>query len=186
MEVAINCACPPKADGEPRHAGDTVVLRDRLSFQDAVAIRKAIAIVKIEDEGAGTADVLAVMSQHYLVAGIEAWTLVDAKGKPVAVERSAIRAFLEAVDANDAMTLVDAADALYSPAVLLPLVLRAQTSSPPSPTDGSTSATTDSRPTRPRPSKRSSTTTSPTGATGTITRLPVGDSSSSRNSASAR
>lgn len=186
MDVQITCPCPPKANGDPRHAGDTVVLRERLSFQDAVAIRKAIAIVKVQDDGAGAAEVLAVMSQHYLVAGIEAWTITDDKGKPAELDRSAIRAFLERIETDDAMALVDAADALYSPAVLLPLIQRAQSSSPPTQTDESTSPKKPSRPSRPRPSKPSSTSTSRMAGTGTITQLPVGDSSSSPKAASAR
>lgn len=184
MDVSIPCPCPPKADGEPRHAGDTVVLRERLDFRAVTTIRKAVAIVQAEDPGAGAAEILAALTEHYLLSGVESWSLVDAKNKPIEVTRPNIRDFLASIDA--ATTVSDAADELYAPTVLLPLLARAQSSSPPTQTDTSTSAKTSSTPQRPKPSKRSSTTNTRTGGTGTITRLPVGDSSSSPSSKSAR
>lgn len=199
MDVQVPCPCPHKADGEPRHTSDTVTLREQLDFRSATTIRKAIQIVRADDPGAGAAEVLGAMSEHYLLAGIERWTLTDDRNKPVEVSRTTIRWFLEHVAADGAMDLVDAADELYSAAVLLPLVARAQASSQPSQTDTSTSARTDSgfedqtdspsgsTPSTPlRPSRPSSTSTSRTADTATITQLPVGDSSSSRKAASAR
>ena len=83
MKVAIPCPCPPKATGEPRHAEDSVTFRDRLDFRGGMVIRKAITMLKVDDPDSGAAEVLAAMSEHYMLEGIESWTLQDAKGKPV-------------------------------------------------------------------------------------------------------
>lgn len=185
MDVTIPCPCPPRADGATWHERDTVILRDTLDFRSVTVIRKAIQIVRAEDEEAGAAEILAALTEHYVLSGIEAWTLVDERGKPVEVSKPAIRARL-LPHFEAAATVADAADDLYAPLVLLPLLARAQTSSPPMPTDVSTSARTSGPSKRPRPSRPSSTTTTRTDGTGTITPLPVGDSSSSRSLASAR
>jgi len=184
MDVAVACPCPPKADGEPRHDGDTVVLRDKLGFHEATTIRKAIGILYLDDPEASAAEVLATLTEHYLLFGISGWTFVDDKGKPAVAGKTAIRRFIE--DHPDLAEAVgDEADSLYSEQVMLPLVARAQRSSPPSQTDASTSAGSRSPRRPPRRSKRSSTITSQTDATGTITRLPVGDSNSLPSSRSA-
>lgn len=187
MDTTIPCPCPAKGTGDPRHEQDTVTLRDRLDFRSAVTMRKAISLLYTEDPGADMADVLAMLTEHYILAGVTAWTVVDDKGKPVAVTKTALRSFMEEHE-DAAMVIADAADDLYSEQVLLPLLARARdssTSSPATPTTKSTSAQTDS-PAKPRTnSKRSSTTTTRTDDTGTITSLPVGDSNSSRSSASA-
>jgi hypothetical protein len=183
MDVQIECICPRKADGEPRHAHDKVTLRERLSFRAALTCRNAVAIVKREDPDAGTAEILAVMTEHYVLEGIESWSLVDAKGKPVEVSRPAIR---ELILTNDeaAIAIANEADDLYQPQVLLPLLVRAQASSQPSPTDDSTSARTNSGPKSPKRSKRSSTSITQTAGIATITSLPDGGYSSLQNSAS--
>lgn len=186
MDVSIKCPCPPRADGEPRHDADTVTLRDKLDFHATTSIRKQIGIVKMDDPDTSTGEILAVMTEHYLLFGIEAWTITDAKGHAIEVDRAAIRAFLERVPPDTEMDLTDAADELYSARVLRPLVARGQSSSPPSPMAGSTSAKRSSGTTRPRQPKRSSTSTSRTDGTGTITTLPVGGSSSSQSLATAR
>jgi hypothetical protein len=184
MEVKITCPCPPKADGEPRHDGDTVMLRDRLDFRAATTIRKAIGMLYLEDPEASAAEVLALLTEHYLLFGIAGWSMVDEKGKPTACGKTAIRRFIE--DRPDIAEMIgDEADGLYSEQVMLPLVARAQRSSAPSPTAGSTSTRNNSPPKRPRRSRQSSTTTTPTDATGTITRLPVGGSDSLQSSRSA-
>ena len=185
MDVTITCPCPPKATGEPRHESDTVALRDKLGFQAAMTIRKQMYVIKAGDHEASTGEILAAMTEHYLLFGIESWSLVDGKGKPVPVSRAAIREFLELIDFETAELLTDAADGLYAELVLLPLVARASKLSPPTPTEGSIFRRSGSSTKPPRPSKRSSTTTSPTGATGTITQLPAGDSSSSPSARSA-
>ena len=85
----------------------------------------------------------------------------------VAVSEEAIRTRLLTRPA-EADAIAEAADGLYQEAVMLPLLRRAQNSSPPTPTDDSTSAPKDSAPTPLKRSKRSSTTTSPMDGTAQI------------------
>ena len=179
----IECICPPRADGEPRHpAGDTVTLRERLDFRAALTARNTMILLKTEDPDAGTAEILAALTETYLLVGVESWSLVDAKGKPVEVSKAAIRECLLS-HPDVAMTVGNAADELYSASVILPLVALARTSSPPTPTTESTSAPRPSSVKRPRQSKPSSITPFPTDATVTTSALPVGASSSSQSSA---
>jgi hypothetical protein len=178
----IECICPPRADGEIRHpAGDTVTLRERLDFRAALTARNTMLLLKTEDPDASTAEVLAALTETYLLVGIESWSIVDAKGKPVEPTKTAIREFLLA-HPNIAMSVGNAADELYSESVILPLLALAQTSSPPMPTRESTSPPRPSSGKRRRPSKPSSITPFPTDATATTSPLPAGASSSSRNS----
>jgi hypothetical protein len=181
--VKIECICPPRADGTERHPdGDTVTLRERLDFRAALAARNSIVMLKNEDPDATSGDILATLTETYLLGGVESWSLVDERGKPVEVSRTAIRErLLSHVDA--AMIVGDAADELYAASVILPLLKRAQDSSPPTPTSASTSATMAPSPKRPKPSKRSSITTIPTAATATTSPSPDGDSNSLPNSA---
>jgi hypothetical protein len=181
--VAVACLCPPKATGEVRHpAGDEITLRERLDFRAALTARNTMVLLKEEDPDVSSAEILAALTETYLVLGIESWSLVDAKGKPLPVSKAAIREVL-LTKPDIAMEVGDAADALYSAAVILPLLARAQTSSRPTPTNGSTSVTTPSLPKPPKRSRRSSITTIPTAATAPTSPSPAGDSSSSPNSA---
>lgn len=189
MEVQIPCPCPEK-DGVPRHESDTVWLFDKLDFHRATTITKAVAFIDNDDPGSRPAEVLATLSEHYVLQGVERWTLRDAANKPVEVTKGAIRRNI--LDRPDiAALVVEAADGLYSEAVLLPLVDRASRSSPPSPTDGSTShdrptpRPAGSSPRRPRPSKRSSISTIPTDDTETTSSQLDGVSSFSPSSESA-
>lgn len=170
----IDCICPPKADGEPRHPdGDTVTLRPKLDFRSGLAARNEVIILKQEDEQATTADILALLTETYLVSGIESWSLVDEKGKPLPVSRANVRAFLEE-HPEEAMVVGDEADGLYSEAVITPLLKRARAYSPPTPINGSTSVTNGSSPDRPKPSKRSSISTTPTDGTARMSASPAG------------
>jgi len=179
MDVQIPCACPTA-----RHDHDTVTLREVLSPRDAMAISKDIEVMRAEDPDATAGDVLATLSEGYIVRGVEAWTLVGEDGKPLEVTKAAIRyRLLSSLDV--AATIADTADALYAEAVMLPLVARALRSSQPSPTADSTSAPTDSTPTPPTPSKPSSITSTPTAAIAKTSGSRAGASSSSQNSASA-
>ena len=179
----IECICPPRADGEPRHpAGDTVTLRERLDFRAALTARNTMILLKTEDPDAGTAEILAALTETYLLVGVESWSLVDAKGKPVEVSKAAIRECLLS-HPDVAMTVGNAADELYSASVILPLVALARTSSPPTPTTESTSPPRRSSAKRPRPSRPSSITPFRTDVTVTTSALPVGVSSSSQSSA---
>jgi hypothetical protein len=182
MDVTIPCVCPPRADGQTRHTdGDTITLRERLDFRAALTARNTMVLVKTEDPDASTAEILAALTETYLLAGIESWSLVDAKNKAVVVSKTAIRECL-LTHPDEAMTAGNAADELYSASVILPLVALAQTSSPPTPTTASTSAPRRSSAKRPRRSKPSSITPFPMDATGTTSLLPAGASSSSRSS----
>ena len=176
--ATIRCVCPPGAEGETRHPdGDTVVLRERLDFRSAMSIRNTVALARDEAD-VTTGDILAILTESYLLHGIESWTLVDDRGKAVEPTKVAIRAFLEGY-VEEAMAVADEADSLYMEKVMLPLILPGSTSSRPTPTDSSTSPTTGSAASPRKPSKRSSISTIQTAVTGTTSLSPDGDSSSS-------
>lgn len=174
----IECICPALPDGTPRHPeGDTVTLRPSLGFRGAIAARNTIAMSYLEDPESSEAAIFAGLSEVYLVNGIESWTVVDQDGDPVAPTKSEIRARLLSHPMT-ALAVVDEADALYTPEVVLPLLDLASTSSPPSPTNASTSVPTASPTKPPTPSKPSSTSTSPMDDTETTSPSLVGASSS--------
>lgn len=183
--ATIPCPCAPKRDGELRHpAGDTVTLRERLDYHAAATITKSIQLLKTEDPDASAAEILATMTEAYVLFGIESWTLLDEDGKPLPVTKPHIRSMILA-NPEAAEVVADAADEQYQEQILLPLLARAANSSPPTPTGSSTSPPNSSRETRRKPSSRSSITSIPTAAIGTITSPPAGDSSGSPNDASA-
>jgi hypothetical protein len=192
MEVPITCPCPPKGGAVRHPKGDRVVLRDKLGSHESLTIRKAIALAREEADGSGerglAAEILATLSEFYILMGVESWTFEDAEGKPLSVSKANIRSVL--LESPDIDLAIEAADTLYNEAILLPLLNRASPSSPPTPTpsqepESSTSARTES-PTKPQKQSRpSSTTTSPTDGTETTTLSLVGGSSSSQNSQSA-
>ena len=180
--ATIDCICPPTKAGDIRHPdGDTVELRERLDFRGALTARNAIALA--QSEGDSTAEILAALTESYLILGIVAWSLVDERGKDVPPSRQNIRDLL-LTQPDAAMVVADEADELYRDAVIAPLAARAAKSSPPTPTTSSTSATNGSPTKHPKPSKPSSTTTTRTGGTVTTLRPRAGGSSSSQNSAS--
>jgi hypothetical protein len=170
----IDCVCPPKADGQPRHPnGDTITLRERLNFRDGLAARNAVIMLKQEDPDASVADILATLTEAYLLTGVESWTLADEKGKPLPVNRVNLRAFMDA-HAEAAMIVGEEADALYSAVVIAPLVARASKLSPPTPTEPSTSATNGSAPQPRKRSKPSSISTIQTADTDRMSASPGG------------
>ena len=178
MDVTIDCVCPPKGDGQTRHPnGDTVTLRETLDFRSSVTARNAIVILKSEDPDCTAADILALLTETYLLVGVESWTLTDAKGVRLDVDKANVRAALLS-HPDQAMLVGDAADELYSAAVIGPLVAKASKSSPPTPISDSTPATTGSSPTSPTRSKRSSITTIPTAVTEPTSPSLAGASSS--------
>lgn len=188
--VTVPCNCPPAADGSPRHPdGDTVELRERLGFRDATAIRFDISVYRatLEESGNGEAsvgEVLAVLSEGYVLYGVTGWTFVDELDKPLAVNRPNIRArILE--DWDVAALVSDAADDLYAEAVMHPLLRTGSPSSRRSPTNASTSPSPSSPTELPTPSKPSSTSTTPTDDIETTTGSLDGGSKSSRKSATA-
>ncbi len=170
----IDCVCPPRADGTARHPnGDTVTLREKLDFRSGVQARKSLVILKQEDPDADLADILAGLSELYVLVGIESWTLQDQRGKPVEVNRGTVRAFM-ADHPSEAMDVAEEADELYSAGVIEDLLKLAAKSSQPTQTDDSTSVTPPSSPTPRKPSKRSLTTSSLTDGTATTSASPVG------------
>ena len=188
MDVTIRCVCPPKADGEPRHEADTVTLRDTLGFVATQTARNAVhlarADARAEEIDLDPAYALALLDEQYVYVGVESWTLVDEKGKPLPVSRGTIADRLMSDDNADAgIEVSDKAGTLYARKVMLPLLQTASSSSQPTPT-ASTSRTRGSGKVRPIRSSRSSTSTTRTDGTGTTSLPHDGDSSSSRNSAS--
>jgi hypothetical protein len=126
------------------------------------------------------------MTEGYILHGINAWTLVDDAGKPLAPTLDNIqRVFLDEFS-DRTMPLAEAANELYETQVIDPLVKAASSSSPGSPTNESTSPTLEDTPkTKAKPSRRSSTSTTPTADTATTTGPLNGVSSFSPNSVSA-
>lgn len=180
MKVEIPCIC----EGRKHDKGDTVVLRDRLDFRTAIALRNTVAVLYAEEPDADIADVMAVLTDGYLTRGIESWTLRSKDGKPVPVSRATIRDVLM-VHQEVAESVGDVADDLYSPVVMLPLLRKASESLPATPTDDSTSPPTGPSTTHQKPSKRSSTSTSLTVVTETTSASLDGGSSLSPSSESA-
>lgn len=180
MDVAIPCIC----EGTPHPEGDSVVLRDRLGFLAVQTARNAVLLARAsEPDGISAAAVLAILTEQYVLLGVESWSVVDAKGKPLAVSTVALRTRL--LEDDEAATIVaDAADDLYAERVMLPLLQAASRSSAGTPTKRSTSPTTGSGPSTRKPSSPSSISTIPTVATTTTPRRRAGGSSSSPSSAS--
>lgn len=175
----IPCICP-LLEGKPRHATDSVTLRERLDFRSSLAAQNAVYVLKSEDPEASAADVLAVLTEAYLLSGIEAWSVVDADGKPMEPTKPNIRTWL-LTEMDAALMVAEAADELYRDAVLAPLVSKASTSSPPTPTDESTSPISTSEEPNQNHSSPSSITTTPMDDTETTSLSPVGVSNSSPN-----
>lgn len=174
---AIRCICPP--DGGRHPEGDTVTFKTTLSFRDASLIRNNVRTLgskRLER----SAEIATALVEGYLLWGIDSWSLVDLKGKPIPVEPETVEEFLMP-HLDVATALGDEADELFGEKVLLPLLTAASASSRPTPTAASTSATNGSRPGTSRPSRRSSTSTIPTDDTETTTPSRDGDSSSSRS-----
>lgn len=178
--ATIECICPSTPDGQTRHPdGDTVTLRPALDFRSALTVRNAIALLA-DEPGIGDADILAALTERYLFCGIESWTLVDERGKPLPVTRANI---LDRLLSRPmvAMTVGDEADGLYTEAVVLPLLARRSTSSPGSPTADTTSVPSGSSMSPRTRRSPSSTTSTPTDGIETISALPAGDFNSSPN-----
>ena len=170
--VEVACVCP----GAP-HATDTIVFRWPLDFRTAVTLRRSLALAvqdREDDEPVDVAAVTAALTEAYLLHGIASWTVVDDAGKPVPVTRGAIRGYLFA-NVEAAMVAADAADDLYSAAVIAPLAVRPSMSSRGGQTGDSTSPPMPSTATRRKRSKRSLTASTRTeGTEPTFSRLDGG------------
>lgn len=157
-DVTVTCLCPP--DGTRHPDGEVVTFRETIDFRTASIARKSVEWLRYEDPEADVPEVLAVLSEFYLLHCIERWTIRDAKGKPVEVSKAAVREYV-LPNATAAFDLAEAADELYQEVILLPLVARASKSSPPTLTNGSTSPPKPSGRSR-KPLKPSSTVNTPT------------------------
>ena len=177
----IQCICPAKPDGKSRHATDTITLREKLDFRSCIALRNEVIALKQADPDSSLSEVLALLTEQYVVFGVESWSLADDSG-PIPVTHPNVREYLLA-HPIEVMAIGNEADERYS-AVMLPLLMRASESSQPTPTDTSTSPMNGSSAEPPTPLKRSSTSTTPTDATEPTSTSPDGDSSSSRRSKS--
>jgi hypothetical protein len=132
---------------------------------------------------ARSAEVLAILSEYYILYGVQSWTIVGTDRRKVEVTPDSVRA--ELLEHPDVWMLVEAADDLYHEQVLRDLVRKAERLSPPSQTAVSTSPKRGSRPARRKPSKQSSISTIPTAGTETTSSSLDGVSSSSQSSESA-
>jgi hypothetical protein len=173
----VSCLCPRKG-AEVRHpAGDTINLKERLDFRTALTMRKSVVLLKTINEEATTEEILATLTESYLLYGIESWSLIDADDKPIPVNATTVAKYL-LVDLEAADVIADEADNRYSAVVLLPLLKGVSTSSQPSSIGSSTSATNGSSHEPQKRSKRSSTITSLTDSTETTSVELAGVSSS--------
>jgi hypothetical protein len=185
-EVRLDeCLCPDQGHAD----GDTIRLRSTLDFQSVRAVRYASVIAQQDDPEASVASLMAVISEGYIMHGVESWTLED-HGKPIEPTKANVRQYL-LTNIVAAQWVSDFADALYQPQVMLPLARLAERSLRLSQTNGSTSAQNGSSLTSmesdessspsPKPrkrSKRSSTTSTPTVSIVTSSTGSAGDSES--------
>jgi len=169
LSVPIPCPCP----GTP-HEVDQINLRVKLGLAAGIAIQRMV--IDANQNRPDAAELTGLLAEAYLLHGVESWTL-ESDGRPIPVSAAAIRTWLLA-DFGISAPIADAADKLYMAAVILPLVNRAQTSSPSTPTNGSTSRPRRGTSKRPKPSKPSSTGTTPTDSTATTSPALAGASSS--------
>lgn len=143
--VQVDCLCPNQRHGEK---GDQIVLKPKLDFVAVRAIRYAGGAIQAEDPGSSIATLMAVMAEGFVLHGIESWTLRDARNQLIEVNRENVRRYV-LEDPVASQVVADAADLIYQPQVIHPLVELARRSSPPSPTNESTSAPSDSGSTSP-------------------------------------
>jgi hypothetical protein len=178
VEVQIPCICPSKP-----HEQDSVFLRPRLGLAGGVALQslfKELFEESVKHKNFNSGKLSGLLTEGYLLNGIESWTLVDEAGKDLPLTDENISDKLLS-DFEIASPIADKADDLYYDAVLAPLVERLNNFSTTLQTKRSTSATKRSRAktARPRsrstspsskpltPLKQSSTSTTQTDSTGT-------------------
>ncbi len=154
--VTIPCYCP----GKP-HDEDTVTLALEVSMPLGAS---ANAVIQgATDAHMATGDLLSVYLQH----GVIDWTLVDAKGQPERITRESILRRL--TFGHGGYEVGEAADALYSPVVMRPLLAARAKSSQNGQPDDSTLPTSDTGPKRRGPSTPSS----PTSTAGPVSEAPA-------------
>lgn len=117
IAVALGeCLCP----GTPHSSGDTIMLRAELDYAGGILVVGAMAADSDEP-------MVARLSKAYLLAGIVAWTFTDEANKPVPVTPSNIARLRWN---GPAMMIANAAADLYGEAVLGPLGVTGNDSSP--------------------------------------------------------
>lgn len=159
VPVPVTCPCP----GTPHADGDTVYLFPKLGLQGGVLAERQIRDMAGERT---PNEILAVLTETFVLHGIADWTLVDADAKPVEVTEQAKRAIVLS-DWGFARMIADKADSLYTAAVLDPLLTRSSNGSRQPSTAASTRPPKRSASKRQKPPQSSSTATSQTGATTT-------------------
>ena len=144
------CRCP----GAP-HPADWVELSGSVPIMVGIGVLSAIRAAG-DDEGR----LEALMARTYVRYGLVDWSFVDSDGRRVFIDPSSAE-WGETVDRllpwdAGGQEVAEAADALYSEAVLRPLMSRTSRQSQGGPMDGSTSATPLHGPKRQKRSKPSS------------------------------
>lgn len=160
VAVPVPCQCP----GTPHPDGDTVYLRSKLGLGAGIELQRLV--VEANQNRDNAAALSGKLAEAYVRLGVCGWTFVNEHAKSIPVTTEAIESLLLS-DFSRGAEVADKADELYMVTVLAPLVRRAATSLPTTPTDASTSAAPDGLPKRPKRSKRSSTSTTQTVATAT-------------------
>jgi hypothetical protein len=123
------CPCP----GTPHPGGDTLFLRPELDLQGGFTFTSAFADNTQDTAGMPLEQALGTA---YLVAGIAAWTFLDADGQPIPASRANIAKLRWTPAVGE---VADIAARRYGAAALLPLVAGAQRRSAFSLTDHLTS-----------------------------------------------
>lgn len=131
-------------------SGHTVRLHPEPTMDIGIA---AMAAVR-ESAGEGAPATEAALARVYLRFGIEWWDFTDGAGQPEPVTAESVARLLPF--GGGGLEVAEAADALYSEAVMRPLLERWRRLSPPTPTDGSTPPSSTSGPSSPTPSGPSS------------------------------
>jgi hypothetical protein len=152
-----------------------------MDFRSSIAIRNALAL-ESGGEDVDMADVLAILTERFVIYGIQSWTVVDEKNQPVPVNRQTITELILS-DIDLATEIGDVADGRYREATMLPLIRAGSKPSPSMPTSDSTSVATTRSTRRRTRASRSSITAIPTADTAMTSDSPDGDYSSSPKSA---
>lgn len=151
MSETVNvgaCRCP----GTPHTDGDTVELASR------VPLGMGVSFMVMVNDGGNKDIISGKMGQLMLQWGIEGWSFVDDKGKPLPIEQPIPMATLERLMPFDegGWEVAEQAANLYTDALMRPLLNVLSRRSQPGPTGVSMPQTRGSGSTRQKHSKRSS------------------------------
>ena len=157
--VPVRVPCPSGQHPD----GDSVSLKPTIGLAGGYEARRKIGELI---DGATNDEVTGLLLDVYVRHGVAEWTLHDDEGKELPLTRENVRTrLLDDLDAG--LVIGNAADDLYTPAVVLPLAKRVKESLPGTPAEISTSAKTGSSPSPRKRSTPSSTSTIQTDATET-------------------